>query len=662
MNKRNRAAAQRPLGALLVEEGVLTRQQLDYALQLQQDAPDRQRLGDVLVRLGYVTKRQLREIGRKHQRRTPLGDLLVEGGAVTEERLQEALDQQRVSGGLLGEALIQLNTISEEQLARALSQQLDYPFIIPAKALVDKNALAMFDEGLLRRFTILPLFRTQDTLTVLVHNPLDPALIEKLDAAVKGKYELAIGPRSQIRQTLDEVLRERALLSPALVGGELDGATSAFNRHRLDPETPRAGRDQQIAGIVDYILASAIQERASDIHIEPLYNRQRVRFRIDGELIYRTDFPLSLAEAIVRRIKVLARIDIMDATESHDGHIYVTLNGADIDLRVSVYPTVLGEGIAIRILSREIGLRDLGDLGMLPRVLGNLKGMLDSPSGFVLFAGPTGAGKTTSLYACLNYLNNDRVKICTLESPVEYSIEGLSQCQIKDPSQAQMNERIRAMMHQDPDVIVFGEVANEATASTAVQAALSGHKVFSTIHTEDSVGAVLRLMDLGLRTYLVSSTGLAVVSQRLLRMVCASCKRPFAPPRELVRQFHFHGVDADRWEFHRGRGCPACGGSGFQGRTGVFEMLAFDDDIRRAFLENHRIADIRKAGHQSRRYISLRLAGFIKALQGQTTLDEALGVLSYSEKQSFESLDLTTDDVDYWTDHERAQGAGSASL
>lgn len=289
---------------------------------------------------------------------------------------------------------------------------------------------------------------------------------------------------------------------------------------------------------------------------------------------------------------------------------------------------------------------------MLPRALETLKMILDAPSGMILFAGPTGSGKTTSLYASLNYLNKNDLKICTVESPVEYRIEGIAQSQLKRSEAAMMPQRIKAMMHQDPDVIVLGEINDEDSASAAVEAALSGHKVFSTIHTDDSIGAILRIMDMRMRTYLLSSTGLAVISQRLLRTICRSCKEPFSPPRRLLREFKIVDFDPARWTFRRGKGCAACHQTGFLGRTGAFEILAVNDEIRDACLSNQTALLIRRIAQDSVNYISLREAALIKALLGETTLEEAFSLLSYSEKQAFASMSLAESKILHWIERD----------
>jgi type IV pilus assembly protein PilB len=320
---------------------------------------------------------------------------------------------------------------------------------------------------------------------------------------------------------------------------------------------------------------------------------------------------------------------------------------------------VLGPSVTIRSLTKEIGLKSLEELGMLPRALWTVKQILDTPGGFILFTGPTGSGKTTSLYACLNYLNHDSLKICTVETPVEYSIEGVAQSQVTSNEKDQIGERVKAMLHQDPDVIVLGEITDQESSKAAVDAALSGHKVFSTIHTDDCFAAILRLMDMGMRKFLLSSTGVASIAQRLLRRICTKCKEPFTPDRDLFKHYNLRDFDPDNWEFYRGTGCAFCNQTGFTGRTGLFEVLTVNDEIRNAFLQNKSSSTLRSLAQNTRIYLSLREAGFIKALQGETTLEEALSILSYSEKESFSGMELTEEDIRYWMGLEDDQSDAS---
>jgi type IV pilus assembly protein PilB len=635
------------IGEALVREEIITKVQLEHALQVQRDSIRKKRLGEILVDLGYTTKRELREVGRKYKFKSPLGEILRESGAISEDGLKKALESQKARNKPLGQILVEEKLITEEGLSRALSEQLDIPYILPDKRLVDLRLYNRLSEKFMTEYFVLPLWENEGIITVVVADPLDTFVQNFIKNAVGLKYDLAVAPRSSIARVIQEIAREKALVNttPTVVDEE---RVDAFRRYSLDSVQLARGTAGQVVNIVDYILAGAMSDRASDIHIESQADKIRVRYRVDGVLLHKTDIPKHLSDSIFRRLRVLARINVTDVKEPHEGRVFAKCNNQDVDLRVAIYPTVLGESATIRILTKEIGLRDLEDLGMLSRVLEILKRVVDSPSGFVIFSGPTGVGKTTTLYACLNYLNRANLKIVTLEDPVEYSIEGIAQMQITAPNEDLVEKVVKAMMHQDPDVMVFGEVNNEATARGAVHAALTGHRVLSTIHTDDSIAAIMRLMDYGLRTYLVSSTSLAVLSQRLVSKICPFCKEEYTPSAELLREFRLRDFDPDTVEFQHGAGCAECNMTGFFARTGIFELLVFNDEIRRYFLDSMNATEIRTHAFKTGNYISLREAGFIKALQGVTTLEQVVSMLSYSEKESFAGVDLSFNEVKKW--------------
>ena len=549
----------------------------------------------------------------------------------------------------IGEVLIELDAITEEEFAKAFSIQMDLPYVLPDKRLIDMKLFGRMPEKFMREYGVLPLWDNEGVVTVLVHDPTDGFVQKFLRNTYGEKYDMAVAPKPAIKKVLEEIVKEKELVSTSMVSPVDETQQAAFRRYPMDDDAPARGATGQIVNIVNYILSNAIKDRASDIHIESQVDRLRVRYRIDGKLIYKTDLPKYLMDPIIRRLKVMARMDITEIRDTQEGRIFISYNKQEIDLRVSLFTTVLGGTVTIRLLTKELGLRDLEDLGMLPRVLKTLKLILDSPSGLILFTGPTGCGKTTSLYACLNYLNTWNVKIVTLEDPVEYSIEGISQCQVKSMKEGMIAERVKAMMHQDPDVMVIGEISNESTAYGAIQTALTGHMVCSTIHTDDSIGAVLRLLDSGLRTFLLSSTSMAILSQRLVRKVCPQCRERYSPSVEIVKEFHIKNFDPDRFEFYRGKGCAECNYTGYFGRSGTFELLAMNDEIRGAFLLNKNAAEIRRLAYKTGNYISLRETGFIKALQHISTLEEGIGVLSYSERESFATIDLTFQEIQRWS-------------
>ncbi len=642
------------LGEVLIKEKIITENQLGHAIQEQLDSFEKKRLGQILVELNYVTPSQLREISKKYNIRQPLGELLIENKIVPPDKVDQAIKEHRAHGVRLGEYLIKIGALSEEQLTKIISQQINIPFIIPNKRLADRKLFEKYPLGLLKQFSILPLLKNEDTITLLVHDPFDREMLRTVKTSFGDKIDIAISPKTMIDKVISELSSERAFLSQSASSPatEESSINNAFQRYDLDKVSVTSSPSMQAIALVDYIILNAIQQGASDIHIDSMYNKLRVRHRIDGELLYETDLPKIISDGFIRRIKILSKMEINEVNNALDGNIYIKYQEKNYDLRVSLYPTVLGPSITIRFLTREIGIKSLEELGMLPRALKTLKQILDSPGGMVIFAGPTGVGKTTSLYACLHYLNQESLKICTIEAPVEYSIEGVAQCQLRTVDKGTISERVKSMLHQDPDVMVLGEISDEESAKASLEAALSGHKVFSTIHTEDSFGAVLRLMDMGMKKFLISSTGLAVIAQRLLRRICPNCKENDPSSRNFFKSYHLKGCDPDNWHFYRGKGCANCNHSGFLGRSGLFELLTINDEIRNAFLDNLSSSELRKGAQNTKNYLSLREAGFIKALQGETTIEEAFSILSYSEKQSFESIQLSEDLIKYWMGEE----------
>jgi type IV pilus assembly protein PilB len=431
------------IGEALIKDSKINENQLQHALQVQKELIKKKRLGEILIDLGYVSKRDLREVTRKYEHKVQLGVILIENRAITPEVLEEALEIQKEKKKPIGDILIDLGAITEEEFAKAFSIQMDLPYVLPDKRLIDMKLFSRLPEKFMREYGVLPMWENEGAVTVLVHDPTDGFVQKFLRNTYGEKYEMAVAPKSAIKKVLDEIVKEKELVSTSMVSPLDEAQQTAFRRYPMDDDTSARGATGQIVNIVNYILSNAIKARASDIHIESQVDRLRVRYRIDGKLIYKTDLPKYLMDPVIRRLKVMARMDITEIRDTQEGRIFISYNKQDIDLRISIFTTVLGGTVTIRLLTKELGLRDLEDLGMLPRVLKTLKLILDSPSGLILFTGPTGCGKTTSLYACLNYLNTWNVKIVTLEDPVEYSIEGISQCQVKSMQEGIIAERVK---------------------------------------------------------------------------------------------------------------------------------------------------------------------------------------------------------------------------
>ncbi len=377
-------------------------------------------------------------------------------------------------------------------------------------------------------------------------------------------------------------------------------------------------------------------EGASDVHIEPLEKVLRVRYRIDGILIHKTDLPISMAPSLISRVKVLASLDISERRRHQDGRIEARVMGKEVDLRVSTYACIWGENVVIRLLFRKSALVDLDVLGFSPLNIKKVKKILESPSGIVLVTGPTGSGKTTTLYASLCYLNKMDKKIITVEDPVEYTIEGVVQGKLDSKLGLTHIDFLKSMMRQDPDVLMIGEIRDKIGVEAAIQAALTGHKVFSTFHTDDTTGALLRLMDMGIDTFLISSTVVSVIAQRLIRILCPVCKVPYEPGEDILSSYSIHPVNFKKYTFYKAGGCSTCNNTGYKGRTGIHELLIVNDAIRDAILARKPSGQIRPVARNSANLISMREDGFYKAAQGITSLEEVVRVVFYNESDAQE--------------------------
>src|SRR5262249_9556513 len=393
--------------------------------------------------------------------------------------------------------------------------------------------------------------------------------------------------------------------------------------HSLESQTLAQAEDR-IINAVDQFIRSAIEEGASDVHLEPMANKLRVRYRLDGVLVHKMDFPRDYTPRIVSRIKILADADVAERRKHQDGRIFVKTDKQEIDIRVSFYATVFGENVVLRILNKA-SLISLQELGFAPNILRLYsEDVLATPSGITLITGPTGSGKTTTLYSSIDHCNDPTVKIITCEDPVEYVIDGISQCSINEKIGLTFHETLRSIVRQDPDIIVIGEIRDRFSADVAVQSALTGHKVFATFHTEDSVGALVRLINMEIETSLIASTISSILAQRLVRKVCTQCHMSYAPEDKVLRRFGLTRGDLQGFTLVRGKGCSACNFTGYRGRIGIYELLVPNGDVRDAILEKQTMQEIRQITLDSCSLCTMQEDGMVKALRGITTLEEVL--------------------------------------
>jgi len=626
------------LGAVLVRDNIITQTQLNHALQIQKEQEERERLGDILTDLGYVTRRQLREAVKRYGKHTLLGELLVESGVVLPEQLEEALREQSATGKPLGRIFLERQMLQEDDLARALSQQLDIPLVVPQPNLVDMNVFSRLPDRFIQANSVIPLFENNGIVTVVVADPTDEQLILRLKDAIGEDLELALCSRSRIDSVIEVLLLQKRL---GVRAGARQGLEQeeVSRRPRLQIEGDSIAEQYEgsrAATAFDYIVFNALKERASDIHIEPQRGRVRIRYRIDGVLVFRTDFPLSLAGPLVRRAKALANLDISESQQQQQGRILAHVDGEEVDLRVVVCRSVFGEAMTIRIFSKDTGLMDLEDLGMLPGLLSRYRELARRSAGLTFFVGPTGTGKTTSLYATLNYLNDGTRKIVTVEAPVEYAMSGTVQNNLSTLDPASITQALQGTLHQDPDVIALGEISGDEAAAALLECAQMGHNVFATLHAEDAASALVRLQNVSEASSFLASSSMVLVGQRLVRKVCTSCSEVYVPHQEAIQRFQIRDFDPDTVDFRHGTGCAECAGTGFRGRTGIFEMLVVGPEMREIVAGRPAAREIREVIARKLAVLSMKQAGFLKAIQGVTTLEEALRVIPSFELEGAE--------------------------
>ena len=587
----------------LLQNGYLTDKQVAYARRVQSKLEVPPPLLQVVKELKFITDEQIKEAIRKHRVSMRVGSFLVELGHISASDLQSALriqaDEQ--SKRKLGEILVDHQLIEERVLVETLSLQLEAPFLEPTWDTIDHKLFAKVPLKWYEAHHLLPI-RAEGMATIVAFvDPLDQNELQAARQVFGDNIIPAIACKSAIREVVMKAQRR-----------EMKKQISAMD-------------EKFIVKLVEDIILAAIQRDASDIHIEPLNDHLRVRFRQDGVLTHFDEFPAETAPAIASRIKVLCELDITEKRRHQGGRLFFDHPDGQLDLRASFYVTVHGEKIVLRLLNRHSQLRKVEDIGISGRMLQRfLEEALDLPSGVLLFSGPTGSGKTTTVYSCLHHIINPQMSIITAEEPVEYVIDGISQCSINPKIGLTYEETLRHILRQDPDVIVIGEIRDNFSAEVAVQAALTGHKVLTTFHTEDSVGGLIRLLNMNIEAFMISSTVVSVMSQRLLRRICPLCNEPYNPTSRELQRIGYTPKDTAGAQFQKGRGCTSCEHTGYKGRVGIFELLIMDEFVRDAVLERKSSKELRQISIESSGLVTLLEDGIIKAAEGITSLDELL--------------------------------------
>jgi type IV pilus assembly protein PilB len=544
-----------------------------------------------------------------------LGRLLVDRGVITSEQLDTAVARQKSVHRPLGQILIDLGMASVDQILDALSEQFRVPATRVNAYSMDPEALKAVPEQLARQHTVFPLFRVGNVLTVAVADPRKLSVLDDLRFVAGYEIQPVIALEGEIRLAIDRFYR-----------GELPSAEDGGGFLVLEEaETPSAAGDREAdesaIRVVDQILARAAVDKASDIHLEPQEHWLRLRLRVDGILTEVARLPRRLAPSITARIKVMSGMDIAEHRVPQDGRFSATVGSRRLDFRASTYPTVWGEKTVLRLLDRAALNVKLSDVGMTSTLLTTFREMTARPEGMILITGPTGSGKTSTLYATLRALNDGARNIVTLENPVEYDLEGISQGHVNEKAGFTFASGFRAILRQDPDIILVGEIRDQETLDVAVEASLTGHLVLSTLHTNSAVGTITRLVDMGMEPYLLASCVIGIVAQRLARRVCPTCRAVEPTPPEVLSFFPSPGPR----ELARGHGCRLCTQSGYRGRVGLFEMLTMTDELRRLILRRASEEEI-EAACRGTGFSTLREQGIARVMEGVTTLDEILRI------------------------------------
>jgi len=565
-----------------------------------------------------------------------LGDALLEQGVLSSEQLSRALAQQKSSGAMLGEILVEMGIIPATRLIEELSANIGIKGCVLRHGLIDPATFKLIGEEEAQRLLAIPMFKVRDTLTVAMAEPQSLPKIDRLRQLTGCRIRPVLALAGNIREYIQKYKGGNVNVD-AFLTSLAESDVEVVDRETID-EGPIADLDKLVAGspivnLVNVMLLTAVRDKASDIHIEPDRKGTRIRYRIDGVLRDMMKPPMGMHAAIVSRVKVIGKMDIAEKRLPQEGRVRIVAEGREIDLRVSSMPTLLGEKLVLRILDKENLRVRMEDLGFRPEALATVKRMLERPHGLFLVTGPTGSGKTTTLYSALDLLRSPELNILTVEDPVEYQLELVNQIQVQANIGMTFARALRSILRQDPDVIMVGEIRDEETARVAVQAALTGHLVLATLHTNDAPSTVARLLDMGIEPYLLSAALVGVVAQRLARTICPNCATKYFPTQQELADAGLS--DKSGRPFRKGSGCMQCHDTGFRGRIGIYEVMEVTPELRRLIHQaapTHQMWELlRKRG-----VLTLRDEGVLLALEGKTSLDEVLRVTHSDDSERME--------------------------
>jgi type IV pilus assembly protein PilB len=553
---------------------------------------------------------------------TEIVELLLKEGLITPDALEKAKEETKRTGLSIEKALEKLGFISEEDIVKARASSLGIPYMDLADYFIAADLVKLIPENIARKYKVVPLFKIGDTLSVGMSDPND---IIALDQVHKISNLDSVDPILVSEKSIQKVIDSYYIATESVeaIVKSLQNEKAAGGEGYSAAET---AEEAPVIKLVNLLIIQAVKDRASDIHLEPEENALRVRYRIDGLLHEINILPKKLQNKVISRIKVLAAMDIAESRKPQDGRIKIKTENKDLDIRVSTFPTVHGENIVMRLLDKSSVLIGLKDLGLLEDDLAAFVKLIHRPNGIILVTGPTGSGKTTTLYAALTTVSSMEKNIITIEDPVEYEIPLIRQTQVNPKADMTFANGLRSILRQDPDIIMVGEIRDKETADIAIQAALTGHLVFSTLHTNDASSAITRLIDMGVEPFLVSSAIIGILAQRLVRLTCDKCKEKYAATDDVLKNLGLK----DGTSVYRGKGCPKCKGSGFLGRLGIFELMVVHEDIRK-MIEARKSADEIKKKAIELKMKTLRQDGLLKVQSGQVAAEEVLRVTEIEE-------------------------------
>ncbi len=560
-----------------------------------------------------------------------IGQIMVDMGFIDDEQLDLLVDEQKQHPGqLLGRVAMDMGLINEDQLTQVVAEQLLLQVVSAHEVTIDKDVVAMVTEPMAQMYRVIPIAFDGDTLSVAMCDPQNISVQDELRTFLGHNIRVLVSSESSINLALERYYGENTESVESIVesleeDNELAAAAAALEAEGpIDLTSVEALADSApVRKLLNMVLLLAIKDHASDLHFEPFEDEFRIRIKADGVLYEMVPPPRHLAFAITTRIKVMANLDIAERRMPQDGRIELTVGGHPVDLRVSVLPTIFGESVVMRVLDRSVVNLSLSNVGMNDQTMETFRQAIIKPNGIVLVTGPTGSGKTTTLYSALSELNTVEDKLITTEDPVEYDIDGIVQVPIDASIGNTFAQCLRAILRQDPDKVLVGEIRDLETAEIAVQASLTGHLVFSTLHTNDAPSTITRLKDMGVPTFLITATVEAILAQRLVRRVCSQCKEEYQPSQEVFDDLELSAEDVKGKRFYRGAGCEVCNNTGYKGRVGLFELMVMSDNLRDMIMQNCQTEELRNAAAKEG-MVTLRHAGMAAAYEGTTTPEEVI--------------------------------------